>query len=376
MSLFKTFKTLDNKFSWSFMGFVIGLLGIGYAIYIDQFKEDKPMVVFDVLSNTQVLSVKENLNKLDIIYDGQNLKERNENLILLTLRISNEGNEDIRENDYYSKAPFGFKLEGCNIAEPPVLIDASNDFIKGNIEFTYDSLNRVVFNKIPFNKEQYYTLKVLTICGSKDLPAIKPFGNISGINEPFPVRQSFKESQKEELSFVEKITLGNFGIHVARFFFYIFSMVIFGLLVGIPASKISTAIEEKKRKRLIKKFRDKSKVELTDNIELIFEIFLEDGSQGLKWLNRIINDNKRLKKYLQVFKNRESENTLFEDYMTERPIDERVHFERISHRSRNSVMFNQLKEKGIIEVNNEDVKVDQTFKDELREFVYFIDVQE
>jgi len=40
MPLFKKLKTLDTKFSWSFFGFLIGIIGVSYAIYVDQFKEE------------------------------------------------------------------------------------------------------------------------------------------------------------------------------------------------------------------------------------------------------------------------------------------------------------------------------------------------
>lgn len=324
MSLLKTFRTLDDKFSWSFLGFVIGLMGTTYAIYVDQFKEQKPLLVFDVLSNTQVLSVKEDLNKLDIFYDRQNLKVRNENLILLTLKISNEGTENIRKNDYYSLAPFGFKLVGCNIAEPPIVIDASNDFIKENVSVLYDSLNRITFNKIPFNKRQYFILKVLTICGNNNYPEINPFGNISGINKSFYVRQSYLESQRDELSFIEKLVHGNLGIHIVRFLIYLFLLITSLLLIGIPTSKILRVIELKRRKRLIKRFREKSKVNLSKNIEIIFELFLDVGTNQIKWFNQLINDKEKLTKYNRISKNNWTEFSVFINNTKDRSIEDTI----------------------------------------------------
>ena len=374
MGLYNNFKTLDSKFSWSFLGFLIGILGIGYAIYIDQFKEEKPQVIFDILSNTQVLSVKENLNKLDIIYDGQNLKEKKENLILLTIRISNEGNEDIRESDYYSKAPFGFKINNGKIAEIPTIIDASSKILKDNLTLTYDSLNNIKLNKVPFNQEQNFTIKVLTICNENTLPTITPLGNIAGINEVFPVRQSYKDGQKEEKSFFQLLTLGSFGIHVARFFFYIFCMIAFGLLIGIPSSMVSTYFEDKKRKNKIQKFRDKTKIQLSDKVELIFDIYKNDGEHYVKWLNRILEDKEMTSNYLAYFENRKTENLLMNDYVTNRPKDSDVHMVRLEHFSTsNSIVSKLLDKKFIIKENNE-ITIDEQFKTELREFNYFVDI--
>jgi hypothetical protein len=372
MGIYSNLKSLDSKFSWSFMGFLIGILGIGYAIYIDQFKEEKPKVIFDILSNTQVLSVKENLNKLDIIYDNQNLKEQKENLILLTIRISNEGNEDIRESDYYSKAPFGFKINNGKIAENPIIIDASSKILKDNLALSYDTINNIILNKVPFNRDQYFTIKVLTICKENVLPSITPTGNITGINEIFPVRNSYINGQKKELSFFESLTFGSFAMHIARFFFYIFFIAIIGLLIGFPASKISTILENKKRKKKIEKFRDKTKIQLSDNIDLIFDFYKDQGEYRIKWLNRILGDKEKLKKHILRNENINLEDFILNDYP---PEISQMRMESISQISETMNLISKLKDKKIIEKKGEDFIVNEKFKNELLEFNYFIDIQ-
>lgn len=374
MGFLKKIKTLDSRFSWSFFSFLIAIISIGYAVYVDHFKEEKPKVVFDILSNTQVLSVKEDINKLDIIYDGQNLKEQKKNLILLTIRISNEGNEDISEEDFYSQIPFGLKINSGKIAESPFLIDASNKFLKSNLILSHDSLNNVSINKLPINKEQYFTIKILTICSDSTMPSITPMGNISGINEEFPVRLSYSESKKEEKSFIELLTLGGFGIHVARFFFYIFSMVAFGLLIGIPMSKISDFYDNKKRKSIIQKFRDKTKIEITDKADLIFEIFLNDGQHYINWLSHVFSDKEKLTNYLTYFENRKTENLLMNDYLTERPKDAEFDSERRYHFSTTNSIISKLLEKKFI-ITGGELKIDDQFKNDLLEFKYFLDIQ-
>lgn len=375
MGIYNNFKTLDSKFSWSFLGFLIGILGIVYAIYIDQFKEEKPQVIFDILSNTQVLSVKENLNKLDIIYDGQNLKEKKENLILLTIRISNEGNEDIRESDYYSKAPFGFKINNGKIAERPTIINSSSKILKDNLTLTYDTLNNITLNKVPFNQDQSFTIKVLTICNENTLPTITPLGNIAGINEVFAVKQSFKDGQKEDKSFFQVLTFGSLGIHIARFFFYIFSIVALGLLIVIPSTKISTHFEDKKRKVNIKKFRNKTKIQLSDKVELIFEIYKNDGEHYIKWLNRILEDKEMISKYFAYFENWEIENLLMIDYTKNGLVDNEIEEGRIDIFSTAQEIISKLIERKFILKENNEIIIDEQFKTELREFNYFIDIQ-
>lgn len=374
MSLLRSLRTIDSKFSWSFLGFFIGIIGIGYAIYVDQFKESKPELVFDILSNTQVLSVKENLNKLDIIYDDQNLKQKRENLILLTVRVSNEGNEDIRENDFYSKAPFGIKITNGEIAEQPTIIDASSDFLKKNLEIKNDSLNQVKINKVPFNKNQYFTIKILTICKEDKYPSIIPFGNISGINESFTVKNSFKEQNKEEKSFLNSLISGSLAIHISRFFFYLICIILFSFIVGLPASKISSYLESRKRKMIIEKFRTKTQIELTDKVDLIFDIYKEEGKVQINRLNGVLDNTKLLH---SLIKKRESNSK--KDYSDEYLYKGHAHSgRRPIHLQQkwllNTIVF-KLIDKNIITKESDKLNIDEEFRKALREFNYFLSVQ-
>lgn len=374
MSFINRLRTLD-KFPWNFPGFVIGLIGIGYAIYVEQFREIKPEIVFDVLSNTQVLSVKEDLNKLDIIYDGQNIKEKKENLILLTIRISNEGNQAVRESDFYSKSPFGLKILEGRIAEKPLLIDASNDFLRENLLITYDSLNQINVNKLPFDINQNFTIKVLTICKENKLPHIRPVGKITGITNDFIVRESFKGEQKQEKSFLQNLISGSFGIHVARFFYYLLCIVAFGLFVAFPLSRVSDYFETRRKKRKIQKFREKTKIELSNRAEFIFNVYLSEREHYVNWLHRLISDEDKLKDYLLYYRNRRMEKFLSDDSFEYRRTHDEAYLEQIGHLRYAYEIINRLiKEKFIIE-DGDKVTVDPQFKNELQEFVYFIDIQ-
>lgn len=363
-----------EKFPWNFPGFVIGLIGIGYAIYVEQFREVKPEIVFDVLSNTQVLSVKEDLNKLDIIYDGQNIKEKKENLILLTIRISNEGNQSVRESDFYSRNPFGLKIIEGRIAEKPLLIDASSDFLRENLSITYDSLNQININKLPFDVNQSFTIKVLTICKESKLPSIRPLGKITGITNKFAIRESFKGEQKQEKTFLESLISGSFGVHVARFFYYLLCLVALGLLIGYPLSRISEFFERRRKKRKIQKFREKTRIELSNRAEFIFDMYLSENEHYVSWLHRLISNEDRLKDYLLYHRNRRMEKFLIDDSFEYRRTHSEVHLDQLEHpRYVYEIISGLIKEKFIIE-DGDKITVDLQFKNELHEFVYFIGI--
>lgn len=366
---------MDKRFSWSFLGTLIGIIGIGYGIYADFFKEEKPELVFDILSNTQVLDLKEDVSELQIHYKHQDLKKSKKSLVLITVRVSNKGNAPITENDYYSKTPFGFKITRGNIAEPPSLINSSRKFFENNVKFSIDSLNNIFIDKVPIDYDEYFTVKILTICNNGELPDITPFGEISGLRGEIYTVRSYESEKKEELSFWNKLTFGTFGIHVARFFYYLFCIALVSICIGIPTSKISDYIENKKKEKAIAKYKKGVKLKLSQYSETIFNFYKRFGESQISWLLKTLNDQKILEEYLIYMENKKKENSLMNDYLSSRPRhQDDIEITRIQYLGSIHAILNTLIEEKIIDQeNNNEVKPD--FLKELEEFNYYLNLK-
>lgn len=87
MNIKNKLSKIDQKFSWSFLGFIIGIIGIGFTIYTIFFFEKVPIIKYEVISNTSVLDVKENISRLDIIFDSVSIKKSEQNLRIITLTL-------------------------------------------------------------------------------------------------------------------------------------------------------------------------------------------------------------------------------------------------------------------------------------------------
>lgn len=196
MKINKWFKTAEKKYAFGIYGILISLFSLG-AGYYWAVREQEPQLIYDVFSNTQVFSINANVNKLQVVYNNEDLRSKNKKLTLLTIRIENIGNANIKETDYYSGSAFGFKLINAELAEPPTLIDASNEFLFDNIRLRSDSINKILINKIPLDKSQSFTIKLLAIVKGNAIPGISPFGYISGTNGNIKVIESYKSSAKE-----------------------------------------------------------------------------------------------------------------------------------------------------------------------------------
>ena len=64
------------------------------------------------------------------------------------------------------------------------------------------------------------------------------------------------------------------------------------------------------------------------------------------------------------------------DYLTNRPSDIQINIERMEYTSGTNSIITKLKEKKLIVKENNELIVDEQFKNELLEFNYFIDIQQ
>jgi len=94
MALFEKLKGIDQKFSWSFFGVVVSVLFFLFGLYTTFIYQKKPKLTFEILSEAPVYDVRENVSKLDILFEGQDIRTNKQTLTLLTLRVLNAGNAD------------------------------------------------------------------------------------------------------------------------------------------------------------------------------------------------------------------------------------------------------------------------------------------
>jgi len=110
MSLFKILRNLDQKFSWSFLGFLVAVLFGTITVY-DRFIAVKhPQVYFDVITSTAVLDIREDLPKLEIFFSGINIREQKLSLRVVSIKVINEGPQDILKGIMTLKTQLAFEF--------------------------------------------------------------------------------------------------------------------------------------------------------------------------------------------------------------------------------------------------------------------------
>lgn len=110
MSMMKLLRELDQKFSWSFFGFLLAIV-IGLFAFYDKFLADKnPQLYLDVITSASVLDIKEDLPKLDISFDGIDIRQQNLSLRILSVKVINDSSKDILKMHYDLADPVGFRI--------------------------------------------------------------------------------------------------------------------------------------------------------------------------------------------------------------------------------------------------------------------------
>lgn len=247
--------------TFSFIFGIVGVIGVGYTIY-EYYRDKDPKLAFIEQSNTTVLDLKEDVSNLEIIYKGADIQKLDKNLRVITFKVMNTGAVNISENFYAQDSPLGFRLEGGNLAEPPQVIGASNEYLSVNLKLKADSSDQVTINDVQLDKAQWFTIKVLALTEKDSKPQIIPSGKISGITQPFKMQT---DNEKE--------TLTTLNLILSLFILFMFTS---GLAVGSFIVRIQVS-------RAIKKINSKTGIDTQiKEIQEMMDRITEEENQNNK----------------------------------------------------------------------------------------------
>lgn len=378
MSIFKDIADIDKKFAWGFFGFVIGVLGICLAIYTTFFHNINPNISYKVLTNTNIIDVKESISNLDILYNGKSLDKDNSLLKIFTIKVINNGNKAISQYDYDINNPIGIHFNNATIVDKPIVINTSNNYLTNNLKILQQSSENITFSNVILESDEYFIIKILLICKKDINPTITPIGKILGVKE-IKVNENFENSTHD--SFVYKLFNGNIFIHILRFIIYIFLFILLLIVIILPAIFISDKVSECKRKKLIRKFRGSSQYKCDSFYEKVFDIFLNYDLDYLVSLKQVASDKNKLNalmnnrefgertsKILSIKKGEKNKEAELERIY----LAEDMHHSVILSRLSMYKYLHSLKAENIISDNNNEYIVDMNFLNSLSIFIDYV----
>ena len=291
MSFFAKLQNIEKKYALTFLGFVLAAIFGALSIYTTYFWNRNPQIKYTVSSILGVYDIREEEVKLDIIYDGINIREKKQMLSLISLNVSNVGHEHLTKALYDNNDPLGFRLNGGMLLKAEI-IEASNSYLLKNLKISLESKKIAHFSPVIIDSGEWFSVKILALHNENESPEILPLGKIAGIKEIELIPWS-KEASKT--SFWKEVISGGIFIHLTRAVWYFLALILIGITIGIPIAILSDAASKRKRKRHVRDFKSLSDISFKQEDDFIFETYMNHGEMYLVRINKLLSSKNRLK---------------------------------------------------------------------------------
>lgn len=280
MKLYSQLKEIDKKFSWSFLGFLIGIIGIGYSVYITYYHDDKPNLYAEIITNTDVFDFDEPLVNLKVFYDSINVVKGGKRLRIITFKFGNNGSESVTLDMYDDKAPLGIVLKEINITEKPQVIDASNVYLKENFIVSISG-NKLKFSEVILDPSDFVTIKVLGLVDKENSIEFIPTGKIAKVSN---IELKFTEDSNGRYKIIEILSYIISSIFITILMYIFFILPLLDSRGHFQEWKIG-----QERKQIIKKFKEKYNIDQSDSFEKVFDLYYRGWSSYLSKMLTILD---------------------------------------------------------------------------------------
>jgi hypothetical protein len=357
------FKRLFESFASRTVLALFGLLGTGITIYAF-LQEKKVDLRYEVIANTNVLDFNADISKLEVLYDSTNLKQTKENLRIYTVKVINNGDQNIINEFYDSNEPLGIRLNTGKIIEKPQIIETSNDYIKRNLKVTDYQKDRISFSQVIIESGEYFIVKLLVLHNKETTPNIVSFGKIAGQKNINVVNAI---DVKDETSFWSKTYLGNIWVQLLRLISYFIVGVLIILSIVFISEQIDTYRNKKRRLKMISEFKNLKAYQYTRMDDAIFDRYKLKDSRRFQEMQALIENEKTLNDTYKEL----TEKLKSKEYKRFRRIESDNKFINYMDRDDFSII-NEMINDGIVFKENEKLVVNQAMKDTLNKFVNFL----
>lgn len=190
MPLLDTIRRLDSGLTRSF---AVTLILTIASFILGQLYDKKPNLRYQIISQSPVYDLRENVTTLDIIFDGKSIRQQQQTLSLITLKVENAGNAGISKQVSFDESSLpGFKVADAKIVKADI-ISSGSDYISGNFQLTQKTENEFTFGPCIIDEADFVIIKILALHGESLVPKLSSFGKIAGsaridvIDEPSDV---------------------------------------------------------------------------------------------------------------------------------------------------------------------------------------------
>ncbi|WP_141047629.1 hypothetical protein [Aliarcobacter cryaerophilus] len=358
-------KIKNSVLTLTFFSFIIS---IGYIVYIEFIKDDRPKLSFDVQSVLNVLDIANKLDDLKVLYKDIDILKQNKKLSIVNVRIENKGTSSILLEDYDIEFPVGLSVNNGTILKVNILESSSEYISKKLSKITNDSKN-IILPSIIIESNNYLNLSILVLHSEESEIVIEPFGKIAKVNN-FLLENTYKNI---EYSFWNDLTEGSISIKLARVIYYNLLMIIMllGILIillvpFIAYDSISGILSKFYREKKIKKYMKVMLHTPSSNDDIILDLYQMEGDNLINNLKSFYNNpnyEEIISDYNEIKKQKETEKKLTDNLELNKLSSE------VIKKERNYWQINSLISKKILD--NEG-KINNEIKIAFNKFIEFI----
>lgn len=297
MNSIEKFANIDKKFAWSFLGFLLAVFFGGLTIYNEFIKVRDPQMVVEVLSNTNVLDLRENLPELKILYGDVDIKSVGKDLSVVIFRVKNVGGASILGGYYDANSPVTISISSGEFLKYEK-ISASNEYLNSAAIATKAGASSIRMPGVIMEPGESYTIKALVIHGARSGTLLKSSGKIAGMRK-IPIIKI--EPDKDNETFFSKVFSGSIGVQALRIPLYFLIFITSLAAILSPPIIISEALKKNGRKKSITQFRKHVKETPPDGHEEVFEIYVDVGLTPLVRARELLANGEVLKEKLEHY---------------------------------------------------------------------------
>ena len=179
---------IERRFPWSFLGFLAGMTFGIFGIYTVFFYAKAPDLRLEILSSAPVLSIRENVQDLEILFKGQNIRETRQALTLINLKLINRGNVPVKPGDFDQKDLLQLCVSDGELVKSDIL-ETSEPYLDKVFAETTTTKEDVAFPPFIMEPGHFISLRLLVLHSESVKPTLNLKGKVANVTK-IPVVQS------------------------------------------------------------------------------------------------------------------------------------------------------------------------------------------
>lgn len=247
---FAIFRSIERRFPWSFLGFLAGVIFGLFGIYTVFFYNKTADLKAEILSFAPVLSIRENVQDLEILFKGQNIKQTRNALTLVNLKLINIGNIALKPGDFDQKDLLAICLTDGEFVNSDIL-ERSDPYLDKVFAETTKTPQRIAFPPFIMEPSHFMSLKLLILHNESVTPTLTIKGKVANVPKIPIVGLSETAATRSAMAIALS---GGLLIQFIRIGLYGIGAVILFLIILIPSIVIIDKAEDhglRRRKRRI-----------------------------------------------------------------------------------------------------------------------------